>query len=83
MTTTPKPTLDERRDKLADYFGAEDMKKNSDLPNLFQDVHFKAGWDACRKEMQAEIEPSKTIAEMHAEIERLKEYKWKYEELCK
>jgi len=48
MTTTPKPTLDERRDELA-------LKQfNMSAGSTYETRAFCKGWDACRAEMQAE-----------------------------
>lgn len=39
----------ELRDKLAEEYRAQDALDFSELPNVFQAVHFKAGWNEARK----------------------------------
>ena len=72
---SPKPTLDERRDELAHAFRDKSDVMNEDWVSFSS---FKAGWDACRAEMQskfdeANLNASKVIMEMQAEIKQLKE----------
>lgn len=71
-TCTPKPTLDERRDELAESFEWKHI--DDELFNGVADAEsFRAGWDAAKIVFtKLNPEPSKAIAEMQAEIEQLK-----------
>jgi hypothetical protein len=57
VTTTPKPTLDERRDAQSDDF-IKELMGDCEFCDINQ-ASFIRGWDACRAEMQAEIEDLK------------------------